>query len=89
MVLLEIDFAGALAGDDLFLTLALILFIVYFLWIYAWAKKQVGPKLGIVLAVVIMFLLFYSFPELIWIPFLLFIWSVFGKELMERVPKSR
>jgi len=89
MVFLEIDFAGALTGEDLFLTIALILFIVYFLWIYAWAKKQVGPKLGIVLAVVIMFLLFYSFPELIWVPFILFIWSIFGKDLLERVPRPK
>ncbi|MFA6065365.1 MAG: hypothetical protein WC746_05980 [archaeon] len=89
MVFLEIDFAGALTGEDLFLTIALILFIVYFLWIYAWAKKQVGAKLGIILAVVIMFLLFYSFPELIWVPFILFLWSIFGKDLLERVPKPK
>jgi hypothetical protein len=89
MVFLELDFAGALTGEDLFLTLALILFIIYFLWIFAWAKKQVGAKLGIVLAVIIMYLLFYSFPELIWVPFLLFVWSIFGKDLLERVPKPR
>jgi hypothetical protein len=86
---LEIDLIGGLAGEDLFLTLALILFIIYFLWIYAWAKKQVGPRIGLLLAILIMYLLFYSFPELIWVPFLLFLWSIFGKDLLERVPKGQ
>lgn len=89
MPILELDLSGALSGGDFFLTLTLILFIIYFLWIYAWAKKQVGAKLGIILAVVIMFLLFYSFPELIWVPFILFLWSIFGKDLLERVPKPK
>jgi hypothetical protein len=86
---MAIDFVGALEGGDFFLTLTLILFIIYFLWIYAWAKKQVGQKLGILLAILITYLLFYQFPELIWVPFLLFLWSVFGKDLLERVPKSK
>ncbi|MEI7961743.1 MAG: hypothetical protein WCI04_05400 [archaeon] len=86
---MAIDFIGALTGEDLFLTIALILFIIYFIWIYAWAKKQIGPGLGLLLAIVISFILFYNFPELIWVPLLLFLWSVFGKELLERVPKSK
>jgi len=85
--ILAIDFVGALQGGDIFLTLALILFVIYFLWIYAWAKKQIGPKLGIILTLLITYLLFYQFPELIWVPFLLFLWSIFGKDLLERVPK--
>jgi len=84
-----IDFLGALAGEDLFLSLSLILFIIYFFWIFAWAKKQVGANLGLLLAILITYLLFYSFPDLIWVPFLLYLWSIFGKDLMERVPKPR
>ncbi|MCX6803860.1 MAG: hypothetical protein NTY48_04805 [Candidatus Diapherotrites archaeon] len=84
---MAMDFLGALAGDDLFLTLALILFVIYFLWIYAWAKKQIGPGLGLVLAIVITWILFYNFPDLIWVPFLLFLWSIFGKDLLEKIPK--
>ena len=71
--LLELDFLGALTGGDFFLTLTLVLFIIYFLWIFAWAKKQVGQKLGIILAILITYLLFYNFPDLIWVPFLLFL----------------
>ncbi len=86
---MAIDIFGALSGEDIFTTLTLILLIVYFLWIYAWAKKQIGPNLGLLLAIIITFLLFYNFPDLIWIPFILFIWSVFGKDLLERVPKTK
>jgi len=86
---MAIDFIGALTGEDFFLTISLILFVIYFLWIYAWAKKQIGPGLGLLLAIAITFILFYNFPDLIWVPLLLFLWSIFGKELLERVPKSR
>lgn len=86
---MALDFIAALEGSDLFVTLELILFIVYFLWIFAWAKKQIGAGLGLLLAIVITYLLFFNFPELIWVPFLLFLWSVFGKDLLERVPKSK
>lgn len=85
---MAIDFIGAITGEDIFLTITLILFIVYLLWIYAWAKKQIGAGLGLLLAVIITFILFYNFPELIWVPFILFVWSVFGKELLERIPKN-
>ena len=86
---MAVDFIGALTGEDFFLTISLILFVIYFIWIYAWAKKQIGPGLGLLLAIVITFILFYNFPDLIWVPLLLFLWSVFGKELLERVPKSK
>ena len=86
--ILEIDVLGAIQGNDLFVTLELLLLVIYFLWIYAWAKKQVGAKLGVLLTIIITYLLFFNFPELIWVPFVLFLWSVFGKDLLERVPKK-
>jgi hypothetical protein len=86
--MVEFDILAAISGGDFFLTLMLILLIIYFLWIYAWAKKQVGAELGLLLAILITFLLFYNFPDLIWVPFLLFLWSIFGKDFLERVPKS-
>ena len=88
-MILEFDFFGALTGTDLALTIALVLLIIYFLWIYAWAKKQVGATVGLLLAILISWLLFYNFQELIWVPFILWLWSVFGKDLLERVPKPR
>ncbi len=85
----EIDLLGAIEGTDFFLTLRVILVIIYFLWIFAWAKKQVGPKIAVVLTIVLVYLLFFNYPDLIWVPFLLFLWSIFGKDLLERIPRSR
>ena len=88
-MILDIDIFGALEGTDLALTISLVLLIIYFLWIYAWAKKQVGATVGLLLAILITWLLFYNFQQLIWVPFVLYLWSIFGKDLLERVPKPR
>lgn len=88
-VILDIDIFGALGGTDLALTISLVLLIIYFLWIYAWAKKQVGATVGLLLAILITWILFYNFQQLIWVPFILYLWSIFGKDLLERVPKPR
>jgi hypothetical protein len=88
-VILDIDVFGALQGTDLALTISLVLLIIYFLWIYAWAKKQVGATVGLLLAILITWILFYNFQQLIWVPFILYLWSIFGKDLLERVPKPR
>ena len=81
------DFFGALSGGDLALSFALVLLVIYFLWFWSWGKKQVGAKIGLVLALVLMYLTFYLYPELIWVPFILFILATYGKELLERIPK--
>jgi chromate transport protein ChrA len=81
------DFLGALSGTDIALSFALVILIVIFFWVYGWGKNQAGPKIGLLLAIVIMYLTFYSFPELIWVIFILFILATFGKDLLERVPK--
>jgi chromate transport protein ChrA len=81
------DFIGALSGTDIALSLALVILIVIFFWVYSWGKNQAGAKIGLLLAIVIMYLTFYSFPELIWVIFILFILATFGKDLLARVPK--
>jgi hypothetical protein len=81
------DFFGAISGGDIALSFALVLVIIYFIWFYAWGKKQLGSKLGLLVAVVLFYLTFYLYPELVWIPFILFILATFGKDLLERVPK--
>ena len=83
------DFLGAVTGADLALSFALVLMIIYFLWFFSWGKKQVGSKLGLLIAVVLMYLTFYLYPELIWVPFLLFIFATFGKEILERIPRPQ
>lgn len=81
------DIIGALSGTDIALSIALVILIVVFFWVYGWSKKQAGPKIGFFITVIILFLTVYSFPELIWILFILFILGTFGKDLMERIPK--
>lgn len=82
------DILGALTGQDIALSLALVILIVLFIWVYSWGKNQLGSKLGLLLAIIIVYLTFFSFPELIWIIFVFFILSTFGKELLERIPKK-
>jgi len=79
------DFFGALSGGDFAMSFALVLLIVYFLWFFTWGKKQVGIKLGILLAIFLTYLIFVLYPEMIWVPFILFILATFGKEYLERI----
>lgn len=81
------DILGALSGTDIALSFALVILIVVFFWIYNWSKNQAGKKIGLILAVIISYLTFFSFPELIWVLFLIFLIATFGKDLMERIPK--
>lgn len=66
------------------LLVALTLFI--FIWIFSWAKGALGStKLAILFAVVIVYLTFYQFPELVWLAVLIFVFATFGKELFEKM----
>ena len=66
------------------LLVALTLFI--FIWIFSWAKGQLGSaKLAILFAVIIVYLTFYQFPELVWLAVAIFIFATFGKELFEKM----
>jgi chromate transport protein ChrA len=82
------DILGALSGRDIMLSLALVILIVLFIWIYSWGKNQLGTKLGLLIAIIIVYLTFFSFPELIWLIFIFFLLSTFGKDLLERIPKN-
>ncbi len=81
------DFFGAIGGSDIAMSFALVLMIIYFIWFYNWGKKQLGTKIGLLLAIVLFYLTFYLYPDLVWVPFVLFILATFGKDLLERIPK--
>ena len=82
------DFIGAVSGGDITLSFALVLMIIYFLWFYNWGKKQLGTTYGLMLAIILFYLTFFLYPELVWIPFLLFIFATFGKEFVEIATKK-
>ena len=75
-----------MAMDPLIQNLEIVLSLFYLVWIYGWAKKNLGsPKLAILFAVIVVYLTFFQFPELIWIPVLIFIVAVFGKGIFEKI----
>lgn len=64
--------------------IALILFI--FVWIFSWAKGALGSaKLAILFAMIIVYLTFFQFRELVWIGVIIFLFAVFGKDFLARV----
>ena len=68
--------------DNIQLALTIILFI----WIYNWAKGNMGSaKMAFVTALIIVFLTFYSFPELIWLLVVIWAFATFGKDILTRV----
>ncbi len=74
-----------MAMDPLIQNIEIVLSLFYLVWIYGWAKKNLGsPKLAILFAVIVVYLTFFQFPQLIWIPVLIFIFAVFGKGFFEK-----
>ena len=60
--------------------------IFLFIWIYNWAKGNLGSaKLALVTAIVIMFLTFYSYPELVWLLVALWAFATFGKDAFQKM----
>jgi hypothetical protein len=68
--------------DSIYIALLLVVFV----WIYSWAKENLGSdKLAILFSLIVVFLTFYSFPELLWMGVILFIFATFGKELFSKL----
>ena len=75
-----------LAADPLLQNLEIVLSLFYLVWLYGWAKKNLGsPKLAILFAVIVVYLTFFQFPQLIWVPVLIFIFAVFGKGIFDKI----
>lgn len=65
----------------------IILFIVFSIVIYVWTKKQVGNELiSILITGFVVFLLFYRYPDLIWLVAIgIGIYWIFGSDLKNTV----
>jgi len=61
----------------------IILFIVFSISIYVWTKKQIGNELiAILITGFLVFLLFYRYPNLIWLVAIgVAIYWIFGSDL--------
>ena len=69
-------------ADNIHLAITIFLFIL----IYNWAKGNVGSaKLALVTAIIIVFLTFYQFPDLVWLLVALWAFATFGKDIFQKI----
>jgi chromate transport protein ChrA len=71
-------------------SLWIILFIFFAVSIYVYNKKQIGnATVAVLITIFIMFLLFYQFPDLVWLfTFGILVYWFFGSELKNQIGKS-
>ena len=75
-----------LAMDPLLNNLWVVLSLFYLVWIFGWAKKNLGSaKLAVLFAVIVVYLTFFQFPGLVWVPVIIFLFAVFGKGILEKM----
>ena len=68
--------------DNIWIVLTLFLFV----WIYGWAKDNLGSaKLAILFALIVVYLTFYSYPELVWLLVVFFLLQTLGKEFISQI----
>jgi hypothetical protein len=68
----------------------IILFIVFSISIYVWTKKQIGNELiSILITGFLVFLLFYRYPNLIWLVAIgVAIYWIFGSDLRNGIKNA-
>lgn len=72
--------------SDLFLNIQIVLTLFIFVWIFSWAKQALGSaKLAIIFALIVVFLTFVQFPELIWLAVILVVLATFGSEVFSKI----
>jgi hypothetical protein len=71
---------------DMVGNLETVLSLFYLIWIFGWAKKALGSaKLAILFAVIVVYLTFFQFRNLIWVPVIIFLFAVFGRGVIEKI----
>jgi len=64
----------------------IVLSLFYLVWLFGWAKRNLGSaKLAVLFAVIVVYLTFFQFPFLVWIPVIIFLFAVFGKGILEKM----
>jgi len=66
--------------------LRLALTMIFFVWILNWARKNLGsPRLAIVYALVIAYIIFYKHPQVVWWIVGLFVLSIIGPKFFGKL----
>lgn len=69
--------------------LRLALTMVFFVWILNWARRNLGsPRLAIVYALVIAYIIFYKHPEAVWWVVGIFVLSIIGPKFFGNLGTS-
>jgi len=72
--------------DPMLNSLWVVLSMFYLVWIFSWGKKALGSaKLAILFSVIVVYLTFIQFPNLVWIPVIIFLFATFGSSMLEKV----
>ena len=73
-------------GDPILDNIWVVLSLFYLVWIFGWAKKALGSaKLAILFAVIVVYLTFLTFPHLVFIPVVIWLFATFGQTMFEKV----
>ncbi|MFH1752515.1 MAG: hypothetical protein ABH821_06295 [archaeon] len=57
--------------------------IIFFVWLFGWAKSNMNSaKIAVLIAIIITYLIFYKYPEVLWAIVILFLFVTFGKEFI-------
>lgn len=79
----------ALTQGDIISNLETVLGLIYLIWIYGFFKKQLGSaKIAAVIALFVVYLTFFQYPELIWIPVIFFLITTLFSGMFEKIPAS-
>jgi chromate transport protein ChrA len=68
--------------------LKIIIALFYLIWLYGWAKRQIGsPFLSALFSIIIVYICFFYYPFLLFLPFLLFVFAYFFRGMFEKLPE--
>jgi hypothetical protein len=71
---------------DMIENLRIVLSLFYTVWLFSWGKKTLGSaKLAILFAVIVVYLTFIQFPDLVWVPVIIFLVAIVGPTFFEKV----
>ncbi len=74
---------------DIWGNLWIVFSLIYLIWLFAWAKRQLGSvTLSVLFAVIVVYLTFFQYPWLVWVPVVLFLFAFFFRGMFEKLPEG-